>query len=230
MIEYLNMSWEDADWAEDADLIICDPIYEQQDISYIERFAELLRPGGSMYVFGDFHGIAETKIALDWAGLDFQNWIVWGPNDWGGRSKTRWGQKHDDLLFYTKPGAEHTFNAEAVQVPKKMTKGKFNPSGRTHKIPNSVWDDLGVFSTMSNERVKQANGTSFPWQKPEKLIERIVLASSNEGDVVLDPFSGVATVPVVCNRHNRKCMATEQASEPYEAGVKRLENMEWICQ
>lgn len=206
------------------DLVICDPIYEDPDRSYLWALTQVLRPGGSLYVFADHSGVAQTKVMLDDLKdrVQFQNWIVWGPNDWGGRSRNRWGQKHDDILFYTKRGAAHTFNADAVAVPKKMIQSVFNPSGRKNKIPHSVWNDLAGFSTLSKERVR-INGKCAPWQKPERVIERIVLASSNPGDLVLDPFGGVATVPVVCARLDRRCVSTEVLPEVFEAGRRRLE-------
>lgn len=222
MIRYEHSAWQDIWYPGDADLIICDPVYSDPDLDYLEAMKGVLRPGGSLYVFSDVSGVAQVKLALDaLPGLTFQNWIIWGPNDWGGRSKHRWGQKHDDILFYTRDGYPHHFDGEAVAVPKKMTQRIFNPSGRTTKIPNSVWEDLSGFSTTSRERVK-IDGKAAPWQKPIKLIERIVLASSKPGDLIYDPFGGVATVPVVCARLGRRCISSEIDSRVYEAGRERL--------
>jgi DNA modification methylase len=208
-----------------ADLVICDPVYDNKDLDYVAAAVGVLRPGGSLYVFGDHAGIAQTKLALDaQPELAFANWLIWGPNDWGGRSRTRWGQKHDDILFYTKNGASHTFNVAAVSVPKKMTQARFNPSGRQTKIPHSVWSDLGGFSTVASERVR-IGGTAVRWQKPERVIERIVLASSNPGDLVVDPFGGVATVPVVCARLARNCVSFESDAGVFAAGQARLQSV-----
>jgi DNA modification methylase len=222
MIDYANESWQDYLWMSGADLIICDPEYDTNDRSFIVTAAMLLRPGGALWVFSDASGVAKNKVDLDTA-LEFQNWIVW-PNDWGGRSKTRFGQKHDDILYYTKPGAEHTFNADAVAVQKKMTGATFNPSGRATKIPASVWNDLSGFSTVAKERIK-IDGKCARWQKPEKIIERIVLATTNPGDCVFDFFSGVATVPAVCKRLERDCYATEIDPKVHKAGVARLKKV-----
>jgi site-specific DNA-methyltransferase (adenine-specific) len=222
-IEYRLGSWEEiVGPVADADLVICDPIYENPDLSYLDLAFRVARPGAAIWVFGDDSKIAETKIALDQLGARFQNWCIW-PNDWGGRSRRKFGQKHDDLLFYTKPGAEHTFNADAVMIPKQMVSSTFNPSGRTHKIPPSVWSDLGNFSTTAGERVK-IDGRSVRWQKPERIIERIVLACSNPGDLVVDMFGGVATTPVVCARHGRRCVSAEIDPVVFAAGRDRLES------
>jgi site-specific DNA-methyltransferase (adenine-specific) len=220
-VDYRHDSWERLapEFVEVADLIICDPVYDNPDLSWVAAAAASLRPGGALWSFSDAGGVAPLKLELD-RHLDFQNWCIW-PNDWGGRSRTRFGQKHDDLLFYTKPGGPHTFNAAAVAVPKKMIAPTFNPSGRSTKIPASVWEDLAGFSTTAAERVR-IDGVGVQWQKPEKLMERIVLASSNPGDLVLDFFSGVATAPVVCLRLGRRCIAVERDAHVYAAGAQRL--------
>lgn len=221
-IDYRRSAWQDAlPEAGSVDLAICDPIYDNPDMSYIEAAWEALRPGGSLYIFSDYAGVAQTKLATDAAGFTFQNWLIWGPNDWGGRPSRAWGQKHDDILFYTKPGAIHHFDGQAVAVPKKMTQTAFNPSGRTTKVPNSVWHELGGFSTLAKERVKIL-GHVARWQKPEKVIERLVLASSRVSDYVWDPFGGVATVATVCAKLGRGCLSTEIDRYVYEAGAKRL--------
>lgn len=223
--QYENIAWEDrfkSELSSQADLIICDPEYASTELFYIPEALRMLRPGGALWVFSDASGVALAKHYLDkWA--DFQNWIIW-PNDWGGRSKTRFGQKHDDILYYTKPGGTHTFNADAVAVDKKMTMKAFNPSGRSTKIPSSVWDDLAGFSTVARERVK-IDGKCARWQKPEKIIDRIVKACSDPGDLVLDFFSGVATVPAVCHKLERDCIATEIDPKVYAAGLDRLKKI-----
>ena len=227
-VDYRHGPWQQTlpSLAGQADLVICDPIYENLDLAYVDAAAEALRPGGSLYVFGDCSGIAETKIALDaHPRLAFQNWLIMGPQDWGGRSARRWGQKHDDLLFYTCKGAPHTFNAQAVGVPKATAGSAFDRSGRDWKIPHSVWSDIATFSTVSAERVRDDHGRAIRYQKPEAVIERIVRASSNPGDLVVDPFGGVATVPAVCLRLGRRCVSCEIDPTSYIAGARRLQHL-----
>jgi DNA modification methylase len=105
-----------------------------------------------------------------------------------------------------------------------MVQKAFNPSGRLNKIPTSVWNDLAGFSTISNERIK-VNGKCVRWQKPESIIRRMILASTKENDVVLDPFGGVATVPVVCKKLNRQCYSTEIDKAIFCAGRQRLRSV-----
>lgn len=225
LIDYRCAAWQDVmpAYAGQADLVICDPMYEDSDLSYVAAAAACLRPGGSLYVFGDFHRIAETKIELDaQPHLRFCNWLIMGPQDWGGRPRDRFGQKHDDLLFYRDTRAPATFNARDVGVPKATAaSAAFNPSGRDWKIPHSVWSDISALVTTASERVR-VDGKAVAFQKPERVIERIVRASSNEGDLVLDFFSGVATVPAVCARSARRCVAAEIDPARHAAGTSRL--------
>jgi len=222
-IDYRNADWRSLvdEFPGNADVVVCDPIYEHPDLSYVQAAASCLRPGGALWAFSDASGAAQLKLELDQF-LHFQNWIIWA-NDWGGRARDRFGQKHDDIFYYIKrdKGHPHTFNADAVAIPKVMTMKSFNPSGRQTKIPASVWTDLSGFSTTSKERVR-IDGVGVRWQKPEKIVERMILATSNEGDLILDFFSGVATVPAVCHRLGRRCVATEMDEKVYAAGSARL--------
>lgn len=222
MQEYVNRPWDEviAELTEKADLAICDPIYASKDLSYIPAMFGALRPGASLYVFGDCSRIAETKLGLDDAGFEFRNWLIW-PNDWGGRSPHRYPQKHDDILYYVKPGGEVRWHPERIQIPKKMVGKAFNPSGRSTKTPPSVWQDLAGFSTVASERVR-IDGKCVRWQKPQALIRRMILASSDPEDLVLDPFGGVATVPAVCRAEGRHYLSCEIDPVIHKAGTARL--------
>ena len=224
-IEYRLGHWEQlpGEFAGQANVVVCDPIYGDPDLSWVAAAAACVRPGGALWAFSDASGVAQTKLELD-RHLHFHNWCIW-PNDWGGRPRDRFGQKHDDLLYYIKPVSRrrkgHTFNADAVAIPKKMTSATFNPSGRTTKIPSAVWDDLAGFATTASERVR-VDGVAVRWQKPQKLIERVLLATSNPQDLVVDFFGGVATVPAVCAQLGRRCVSTELDADVHAAGMRRL--------
>jgi site-specific DNA-methyltransferase (adenine-specific)/adenine-specific DNA-methyltransferase len=99
----------------------------------------------------------------------------------------------------------------------KFGKTKFNAKG---KNPGNVWGDIKQLTYKSKELIcREALNTI---QKPEKLIERIVLASSSPGDLVLDPFAGVGTCPVMCKRHQRDFLAFEINQNFVRAGEERL--------
>ena len=114
---------------------------------------------------------------------------------------------------------EHRLRCERVPSVKngKYGKTKFNGKG---KNPGDVWGDIKQLTYKSKELVcREALNTI---QKPEKLIERLVMASSNAGDLVLDPFSGVGTCPVVCQKHQRDFVAFEKNPEFVKLAKARL--------
>ena len=136
----------------------------------------------------------------------------------------------------------NTFNLDAVRVPQlvelahrkrcenvpsvkngKWGKTKFNGKG---KNPGDVWGDIKQLTYKSKELVSREYLNTI--QKPEKLIERLVLASSNEGDLVLDPFAGVGTTGVVCKKHQRNFIGFELDKALASVAKKRLSEKERV--
>ena len=101
------------------DLIYADMMYEDLNFDWINPCHALLKETGSIFIQTDYRSVAELKIYLDnlFGKSNFQNWIIW-PYDWGGRSKRRFGRKHDDILWYSK-SEEYKFYPERVSIPKK---------------------------------------------------------------------------------------------------------------
>jgi len=159
-----------------------------------ERVMEIrrvLKETGSVYLHCDWHASHYLKVMMDevFGQQHFQNEFVWYYSG-GGASKRRWARKHDVLLFYTK-GDDWTFNADAVRTPYKWTKGQLRADGSSRdlskgKLADDVWEHHSLMP-WSPERL------GYPTQKPVVLLERIIKASSNPGDVVLDPFCGCGT-------------------------------------
>lgn len=162
----------------------------------------MLKPTGSIYLHCDPTASHYLKLLMDavFGATQFQNEVIWYYRG-GGVSKARWGRRHDVLLYYTK-GDSWTFNADAVRVPysaesaarlrykaKSFRGSKVydayepNPLG---KHPDDVWELQPVMPS-AKERL------GYPTQKPLRLLERVIAASSNAGDVVLDPFCGCGT-------------------------------------
>ena len=170
-----------------------------------ERMVELhrvLRPTGSLYLHCDWHAGHYLKVMMDdvFGYNRFQNEYVWYYSG-GGASKKRWARKHDTVLFYTK-GSSWTFNADAVRTPYKWTQGqkRADQSARDlekGKLADDVWEHHGVMP-WAHERL------GYPTQKPEALLERIIRASSNPGDVVMDPFCGCGTTIAVAQQLGRE--------------------------
>lgn len=168
----------------------------------VEQLHRVLSPTGSLYLHCDWHAGHYLKVMCDevFGYNRFQNEFVWYYSG-GGASKRRWARKHDTILFYTK-GAEWTFNADAVRTEYKWTAGQKRADQSSRdlkkgKLADDVWEHHSIMP-WANERL------GYPTQKPEALLERIIMASSNAGDVILDPFCGCGTTVAVAERLNRE--------------------------
>lgn len=199
------------------DLAYADMMFGEKSWNELEWIREIrwcASKTATLYVHTDQRSVVEVRSALRMAGWHLQAWVIWS-YDWGGRSRKMWGAKHDDILVATMNPKEWTFNVDAVSIPKATLIN----STKTHKIPTDVWSDIGIVHTMSKE--KDA-GRHRKWQKPEKLLERIILASSNERDIVFDPFCGTGTTPVVAKRLKRQYIACDTEAECVEISRERL--------
>ena len=170
----------------------------------------ILKPTGSIYLHCDHHASHYLKQLMDivFRVDNFRNEIIWFYHDTPGRPKKDFPRKHDVIFRYVK-GNEWTFNADAVKMPimeasKERYKYERELGGRrgiggdiSGKVPEDVWQ---IPSVKGNSK----QHTGYPTQKPEALYERIVKASSNEGDVVLDPFCGCATTLVAAEKLGRQ--------------------------
>ena len=187
-------------------------LYERLLLSY-----KLLKDTGSFYLHIDNYLGHYVKILLDniFKKENFQRQIIWRIG-WvsGYKSITKnWIRNHDIILFYTKSN-NFTFNKEYIEYPQnyKRRDGK-KPKGKGYPIEDTwncnLLDTLNSIQIMSFSKEK----TGYPTQKPKKLLERIIKASSNENDIVLDFFAGSGTTGEVCYELNRNCILIEQNEE-----------------
>jgi hypothetical protein len=142
--------------------------------------------------------------------MNFNSWICWHYTQGMGR-KRGFSPRHDDILMFTK-SQKFKFNLDTVRVPQKYYRERNNMRGAN---PGDVWQ-------FSHVHYCNENRQNHPTQKPEGLIERMVLASSDEGDIVLDPFFGSGTTLRVCQQLNRNCVGIELNPEYVEMTKKRL--------
>ncbi len=168
----------------------------------------LLTPDGTLYLHLDWHANSYARLLLDeiFGSDQMLNEIVWtyhGPSP----IRTAFNRKHDTILAYVK-GHDYTFNADAVREPynpSTVQTFKASPKAGFGKVPNlergkvpEDWWYFPVVARLHNER------TGYPTQKPESLLDRIILASSNPGDIVADFFCGSGTTPAVCRTARSK--------------------------
>jgi len=207
-----------------------------------ERVAEmhrLLKPSGSIYLHCDWHADAYIRVfILDkiFGENNFINEIIWC-YDTGGRSNNFYPKKHDNIYLYTKNYKKRIFNDkivrtsrdtstmhEPVLIDEKGRKYQRNiKNGKEYRyyldlgqLPNDYWIDIQALNPSAKERI------GYPTQKPEMLLERIILASSNEGDIVFDPFVGGGTTVVVADKLNRKWIGIDQSVQAIKVSELRL--------
>jgi site-specific DNA-methyltransferase (adenine-specific) len=183
----------------------------------------VLKDTGSLYLHCDPTASHYLKLLLDciFGKKNFVNEIVWHYH-WGLHVATRWNRKHDVILMYAKSGErDSVFNAEEVREAYSetsvMTKDpKWNKSfNEKGKLPEDVWY-IPTINAMSKER------TGYPTQKPLALLHRIIKASSNEGDIVLDPFCGCATTCVAAQQLGRKWIGIDVEKQAVSILLERL--------
>ena len=186
----------------------------------------LLSPTGTLYLHLDWHASSYARLLLDeiFGAERLLNEIVWvyhGPSP----IRSAFNRKHDTILAYTK-GEQYRFNVDAVRQPyNSVTVKTFNSSPKAGfgkmpdlargKVPEDWWY-FPVVARMHNER------SGYPTQKPEALLERIILASSNPGDLVADFFCGSGTTLAVASRLGRRFIGSDIAPRAVQTTRSRL--------
>lgn len=161
----------------------------------LEAALPVLTPNGSLLVHLDYREVHYIKVALDkLLGRDhFMNELVW-TFDYGGRSKTKWSNKHNTILWYVKNPQDYIFNYDAIDRIPYMAPELVGPAKAAKgKVPTSCWLDSLQGTDVIWQTIVHTNGaekTGYPTQKPLGLLNRLVRAHSNPGDTVLDIFAG----------------------------------------
>lgn len=235
---------------ETVDLIVCDgpygvtqndwdriPSIQEFNLDLIRRFTPKLKDGGALYLFG-------KPDCLDF--VDYRPWlnlrskIAWYQPSRLAQGRLNFTNNYDVIGYFIKGKRPRCYNLDAIRVAQlvelehrlrcervpSVTNGqygktKFNENG---KNPGDVWGDVKQLTYKSKELVSREALNTI--QKPEKLIARIVLASSNPGDLVLDPFAGVGTCPVVCLKNGRDFIAFELEPQLVAAAEQRLADLD----
>ena len=203
-----------------------DESYEQYLRSWMHLVCQKLKATGSLYLCGDWHCTAAMQRVLS-SELTIINRITW-QREKGRGSKTNWKNSMEDIWFAVKSPSAYCFNVDAVMM-KRRVKAPYRQDGKPKDwdetpegnfrmtYPSNFWDDISVpFWSMPEN-------TDHPTQKPEKLMAKLILASSNEGDVVLDPFAGSGTTCVVAKKLRRHFCGIEVNEEYCLWAQKRLQ-------
>ena len=209
----------------------------------VKEMHRVLKPTGSMYLHCDWHASHYLKIMMDkiFGEDNFQNEIIW---NYGARATVRksgFPRKHDSIFLYTK-NKGYTFNPlyKPYKDPLMKRYNKVDSEGKRHALikrkrtdgtvyygkcypsegapETDVWD-ISLMASTSKERL------GYPTQKPEALLERIVKASSNKGDLVLDAFAGCGTALAVAQKLGRRWVGIDISPTAVKLTAKRLKKM-----
>ncbi len=237
--------------SESVDMIFADPPYNikkddwdnfesqeayiQWSMEWIEEAARVLKPTGTLYICGFSEILADLKHP-SMRFFKSCRWIVWHYKNKANLGND-WGRSHESILHLRK-GKSHTFNVDEVRIPygEHTLKYPSHPQAETSQYGNGktdhVWhphpngakpkDVIEIPTTCNGMHEKTPHKT----QKPEELLRKIILASSNVGDTVLDPFSGSGTTAVCSEQLQRKWMACDISPEYLGWAVERLELVE----
>ena len=171
--------------------------YEQFTVGWLSECQRVLKRTGSIYVFMGVRFIAKLYVLLEDMGFLFNGWITWHYTQGMGR-KRGFSPRHEDILHFTR-SKRFTFHLDDVRVPQKYFRQRNNMAGAN---PGDVW-------AFSHVHYCAAQRKPHPTQKPEGAIERIIRASSNEDDVILDPFLGSGTTARVARALKRHYIGIE---------------------
>lgn len=179
---------------------------------WLTEAKRVLKDDGTIYVFMGMRYISYIYDILEKElGMYFNSWITWFYTQGVGKTKG-FSPRHDDILMFTKNIKKFTFNLDSIRVPQKYYRSVNNMRGAN---PGNVWE-------FSHMHYCNKNRKKHPTQKPEGLYERMILASSNEGDTILDPFLGSGTLLRVCQQTNRNGIGIEINPEYVEMAKERL--------
>lgn len=199
----------------------------------LEHSRRVLAPRGSLFVHLDYRTVHYVKVALDrlFSREQFVNEIVWCYSV-GGKGRRGFGRKHDTILWYAR-SEEWAFYRDAICVPRRsgshmrvvdgVQEKTDRKTGRVYrypvaagKVPEDWWTDIETLNHSATER------TGYPSQKPERLIERILLATTRPDDRVADWFAGSGTTAAVAQRLGRRFVVADRDPRAVDVIAKRL--------
>jgi DNA modification methylase len=202
---------------------------------WIAQAYRTLHPQGALFVFAPDEWVSELDVHCRFTlGLHRQSWIVWHYT-FGVACQGRFSRSHTHVLWFTKHSTKFTFNRDAIAVPSNRqlvyNDKRANPKG---KLPDDVWmltqkamadcfgpdEDTWLVSRVCGtfkERQKHSSN-----QIPLPIMERIILACSNPGDLVLDPFLGTGTTGVAAVHHGRRFTGFDISETCVQASLKRI--------
>lgn len=183
----------------------------------LQQALRLLTTDGTLYFHIDYQQAHYCKVLLDqiFGRKCFLNEIIWA-YDYGGRSKKKWPAKHDTILVYVKDPNRYFFDQDAIERIPYMAPGLVSQEKAARgKLPTDVWWHT-IVATNSREK------TGYATQKPEGILRRVLMASSQKGDRVLDFFAGSGTTAAVARQLDRRFVMIDNNPQAIEVIARRL--------
>lgn len=199
-----------------------DETYAQWCYQWLNECIRILKPHGSLYVMASTQAMPYFDLFLR-DQLTILSRIVWHYDSSGVQAKNYYGSLYEPILHCVKHPKNYTFNSDSILVEAKtgatrklVDYRKAVPTPyNTQKVPGNVWYFPRV-------RYRMEEYENHPSQKPVSLLQRIILASSNENDTVLDPFAGSFTTGAVAKQLNRKSISIESQEDYLKIGLRRV--------
>jgi len=196
--------------------------YANWAYKWIDECTRVLKPTGTMYLMTSTQAMPYFDLYVS-ARLTILSRIVWSYDSSGVQARKYYGSMYEPILHCVKDPKSYTFNANDILVEAKTGekrklidyRGDVPKPYNTKKIPGNVWNFPRV-------RYRMDEYEEHPSQKPEILLDRIIRASSNQGDTVLDPFSGTFTTAAVAKKLGRKSISIESQDEYIKIGLRRV--------
>lgn len=211
--------------------------YFKFTFKWINLMLKKMKPTGSIYLFNNPYNSAIILSKLSTKGISLKNWITWYKKDGFSASRKRYVNNQETILFYTMNEKKYTFNRDDIRMP-YLSEGRIEAAKKKGIIKNGKrWfpNENGklcpdVWEITSQRHVEKKNGKitkqDHPTPKPVEMIERMIKASSNENEVVLDLFSGTGTTSYVAKKLKRNYIGCENDHKYIEIIEKRLEDID----
>ncbi len=202
-------------WPSDAE-------YAKWAYQWIDECIRVLKPAGTMYLMTSTQAMPYFDLYVR-EKLTILSRIVWSYDSSGVQARKYYGSMYEPVLHCVKDGKSYTFNADEILIEAKTGakrklidyRGEVPKPYNTKKVPGNVWEFPRV-------RYRMDEYEEHPSQKPEALLDRIIRASSNSGDTVLDPFSGTFTTAAIAKALGRKSISIESQDEYLKIGLRRV--------
>lgn len=189
-------------------------------MKWIEECKRVLKPNGTIWISGTYHSIYQCGFALEVNGYHILNDIAWfKPNGAPNLSGRYFTASHETLIWARKnKNAKHTFNYKLMREGEWHNKDFIKRAGKQMR---SVW-------SIATPGATEKKFGKHPTQKPIALLERVILSSTKEGDLILDPFTGSSTTGIVATMYGRKFVGIDTEENYLRTSIQRFEEINKI--